>query len=335
MDNLLPRFKSIEQVKKERETQVREQDARNQWLKNEARRGKKCVSTLIQFQPALEGQKRQAKRKINVDELRAADDGWSPAKLKNHQILQASQSCLLDSFSETKRTDAESPENQSQVVPFTHDSLDVRERDKKLDSSKHVSMQAINCAAQSRSSEVTVFQTSRSNACRGWQIKTISSSERLLVPDPSLSLRPVITIGCNPRQASSAGEESKEWSPVIGHRMCSISDRLPILIEFRNQTSKPAQIFWIDYDGKLVLRLILGPSSSYVEKSYTSHPWLVIVGTTRTQHSKNELLLLVNRLERPIESIIWNSELQTISSMERHSTSAQSPNLVLMLTCKK
>lgn len=48
-----------------------------------------------------------------------------------------------------------------------------------------------------------------------------------------------------------------------------------VQIEFANATCSVAYVFWIDYDGELVLYKRLRPGQSYFQESYTGHPWLV------------------------------------------------------------
>lgn len=55
----------------------------------------------------------------------------------------------------------------------------------------------------------------------------------------------------------------------------SIDDTKPITIYFQNKhTSMALRVCWIDYSGELVPRKELHPGESYMERSFSSHPWV-------------------------------------------------------------
>ena len=47
-------------------------------------------------------------------------------------------------------------------------------------------------------------------------------------------------------------------------------------VEFINRTSGHMQVFWIDYTGQRVLYNILWPGESHEQKTYLTHPWLIV-----------------------------------------------------------
>ena len=52
-------------------------------------------------------------------------------------------------------------------------------------------------------------------------------------------------------------------------------------ITFVNQSSRPVDIYWIDYDGRRVLyNAGLAVNSSWTAGTFLTHPWLVIVSGT-------------------------------------------------------
>lgn len=53
----------------------------------------------------------------------------------------------------------------------------------------------------------------------------------------------------------------------------SIHSQVPTELTFRNETSNPVQVLWIDYNGREVLYRTLVPGESYVQSTYATHPW--------------------------------------------------------------
>jgi len=58
-------------------------------------------------------------------------------------------------------------------------------------------------------------------------------------------------------------------------KMSSKDDRVECSIKFSNHDIEPFQIFWINYDGQRYPRMLLRPGDSYVESSFSTHPWFV------------------------------------------------------------
>lgn len=49
----------------------------------------------------------------------------------------------------------------------------------------------------------------------------------------------------------------------------------PTSVEFTNERNQDIQTFWINYDGQRVFYNRLKPGTSYIQKTYVSHPWIV------------------------------------------------------------
>eukprot|EP00944_MAST-04C_sp_MAST-4C-sp1_P007277 g7277.t1 len=58
-------------------------------------------------------------------------------------------------------------------------------------------------------------------------------------------------------------------------KMSSKDDSVECSIKFSNHDIEPFQIFWINYDGQRYPRMLLRPGDSYVESSFSTHPWFV------------------------------------------------------------
>ncbi|XP_046580813.1 von Hippel-Lindau-like protein [Haliotis rubra] len=64
----------------------------------------------------------------------------------------------------------------------------------------------------------------------------------------------------------------------------SIHSDTSVRVEFINETQRPVDLFWIDFQGKLVrYKLGLKPSKNYHINTYETHPW--IARDTRTGSS--------------------------------------------------
>lgn len=78
------------------------------------------------------------------------------------------------------------------------------------------------------------------------------------------------------------------------------------MIRFCNSDmSHSMETYWVDYDGQLVVRRVLGPGESYLESSWATHPWVIRDRTT------DEALLVVVGSDAAIMdqfySAVWNS----------------------------
>ncbi len=119
-------------------------------------------------------------------------------------------------------------------------------------------------------------------------------------PAPALETGSCVTFVMHPRLGGDAGADptllasSKLWAPRVGAPR-SQADSCPLLVEFRNTSaSRTATVYWVDYDGELVERQALAPGDSYVEGTFATHPWLVVLGRVRRHGSRNELLLVLH-----------------------------------------
>jgi hypothetical protein len=52
-----------------------------------------------------------------------------------------------------------------------------------------------------------------------------------------------------------------------------MNSAVPTQVTFRNETSNPVKVLWIDYNGQEVLYRTLAPGESYVQSTYVTHPW--------------------------------------------------------------
>ena len=56
----------------------------------------------------------------------------------------------------------------------------------------------------------------------------------------------------------------------------SVDDRAPVTLYFVNQSPHlHLEVGWVDYEGRLVPRKLLGPGDAHLERSWASHPWLL------------------------------------------------------------
>ncbi len=49
-----------------------------------------------------------------------------------------------------------------------------------------------------------------------------------------------------------------------------------LMVDLVNETSGPVRLYWIDYDGKLQPRGDIGPGAWMGQKSYASHPFIML-----------------------------------------------------------
>ena len=63
-------------------------------------------------------------------------------------------------------------------------------------------------------------------------------------------------------------------------KISSKDDDVECTIKFSNHDIEPFQIFWINYDGQRHPRMLLRPGDSYVESSFSSHPWFIQRGNS-------------------------------------------------------
>jgi hypothetical protein len=79
-----------------------------------------------------------------------------------------------------------------------------------------------------------------------------------------------------------AGTELSELDPAAvdaGYRSTAGSTRAAIT--FVNRLESPVDIYWIDYAGDRVFYQTLAPGERYLQLTFLTHPWLVVLGRTR------------------------------------------------------
>ena len=78
------------------------------------------------------------------------------------------------------------------------------------------------------------------------------------------------------------------------------------MIRFCNSDmSHSMETYWVDYDGQLVVRRVLGPGESYLESSWATHPWVI-----RDRTTDEALLVVVGSDAANMDqfySAVWNS----------------------------
>jgi serine-type D-Ala-D-Ala carboxypeptidase/endopeptidase len=81
-----------------------------------------------------------------------------------------------------------------------------------------------------------------------------------------------------PVQIPEATVQSNELSPISCSReiMFRSATGKSTHVRFENRTSEALNIYWINYNGERVLYRTLKPKKSYVQQTYTTHPWIVV-----------------------------------------------------------
>lgn len=69
--------------------------------------------------------------------------------------------------------------------------------------------------------------------------------------------------------------DCSEVVPRLKARLYSIESKTQLRIEFYNHTHQVRKLYWIDFDGYLVLCATLKPSDEFSVKTFLTHPWLV------------------------------------------------------------
>lgn len=111
----------------------------------------------------------------------------------------------------------------------------------------------------------------------------------------------------------------------------SISSLVPTQVTFRNQTSVPVKVLWIDYNGREVLYRTLAPGEFYVQAAYATHPWRLRNATTgrtlRTMiagRSPSQVVVGQSKPEPPVASQVpQQPPLQTVPRPPADSPNAQ------------
>ena len=56
----------------------------------------------------------------------------------------------------------------------------------------------------------------------------------------------------------------------------SIAGQVKTNIEFVNKTAGTVKVYWLDYSGKRVYYYTLAPGASYSQRTYATHPWVIL-----------------------------------------------------------
>lgn len=64
--------------------------------------------------------------------------------------------------------------------------------------------------------------------------------------------------------------------PPLQGLSSSQEDRVPVTLYFVNHSvHMQMEVSWVDYDGRVVPRKVLGPGDALLERSFATHPWIV------------------------------------------------------------
>lgn len=75
--------------------------------------------------------------------------------------------------------------------------------------------------------------------------------------------------------ANSKWIDCNKVAPRVKAKLYSIESKTQSRMKFYNHTLQVRKIYWIDFDGYLVLYAILKPSDEFSVKTFLTHPWLV------------------------------------------------------------
>ncbi|MEM8860776.1 MAG: hypothetical protein AAGD96_20830 [Chloroflexota bacterium] len=69
--------------------------------------------------------------------------------------------------------------------------------------------------------------------------------------------------------------DCSNFTPKLKAKLYSIESKTRSNIKFLNHTQHTRKLYWIDFDGYLVLYAILKPSDQFSVKTFLTHPWLI------------------------------------------------------------
>jgi hypothetical protein len=102
----------------------------------------------------------------------------------------------------------------------------------------------------------------------------------------------------------------------------SLDDVHPVTIQFCNHDNAcNYEILWVDYDGQLVLRRCIRPGEGYMERSFSTHPWLI----REASGDKRSMILSIGDQAASVNSrfhVVWNPFDQSMSFMSQASAKA-------------
>ena len=76
-------------------------------------------------------------------------------------------------------------------------------------------------------------------------------------------------------KAQREGQEIGDVGCILEPTLKSINGGIETFVDFRNNSSQPVEIFWLNYSGERVKYSNLQPDKSYTQQTYLSHPWMV------------------------------------------------------------
>jgi hypothetical protein len=57
-------------------------------------------------------------------------------------------------------------------------------------------------------------------------------------------------------------------------RLRSLNSKVPTMIGFRNRTSRPVAMFWLNYSGQREFYENVQPRATWFQQTYATHPWI-------------------------------------------------------------
>ena len=95
---------------------------------------------------------------------------------------------------------------------------------------------------------------------------------------------------------------------------CSLEDEIAVTYQFSNNDAAGLyNVFWVDYDGQLVHRRTLEPGEGYMERSFSTHPWVVMDAS-----GQQSALIAVGDAASTVQqrfNIVWNPVSSSMSFM--------------------
>jgi hypothetical protein len=137
------------------------------------------------------------------------------------------------------------------------------------------------------------------------------SAERSATKGIALEMSPMDGQGWDNRQPRQPQQIAL---PGQTPSICSQDDEIAITYQFSNNDAAGVyNVYWVDYDGQLVLRRSLEPGEGYMERSFSTHPW-VVMDTTGAQSA----VITVGDNAASVQqrfNIVWNPVSKSMSFM--------------------
>ncbi|KAF7350666.1 von Hippel-Lindau disease tumor suppressor protein [Mycena sanguinolenta] len=118
----------------------------------------------------------------------------------------------------------------------------------------------------------------------------------------------------------------------------SIDHDTATVVNFINQATETAEVFWIDYAGARQKYWVLEPGQKYRQETYVTHPWEVVFGGEKVHYlpsSAGEFDVIIGSTENPaltplqtcdggvdtaINFVNWAAEVAVISLIKSDGT---------------